>query len=330
MVGIAFSSAMAIDYFLPSPAFCGFRGGCDEVTHSDFGTWFGVPLPLLGFVSFQSFLILTLFDNDKVKYLITPMAYIAGVVGFALVGVQYFYLQQTCFLCLIVDASAILLLATELGLGADSPDIVESSTQKCSHCSHRNGWICLAIAAAVVPFGWPLLKPAPKIPMEAKASWSKDQINVVEITDFQCKYCRASHSEMKKFLQQNGGSLNFVRFVMPLAHHQNARLAAKAYLSADRQGKGEEMADLLFAGEDHSRDSLDKMALEVGCDIKQFHEDFDSPKIETMIKDTAAWVKDSSGEGLPQIWIQEILLVGEQNVDSLSAALNRVRQRSIQ
>lgn len=55
--------AMAVDYLLPIPAFCGFRAGCDEVTQSAYGSPLGIPLPFVGLLSFGGFFVVTVFSS---------------------------------------------------------------------------------------------------------------------------------------------------------------------------------------------------------------------------------------------------------------------------
>ncbi len=121
LVAVAVSTAMVLDAYLPAPAFCGFRAGCDEVTHSAFGKLAGIPLSLWGLVAFATFYTLTLFPDRNSAGRSARFAIVAGVVGLGLVAEQVFLLKQTCPFCLIIDTCGILLAAVELGLPPAKP-----------------------------------------------------------------------------------------------------------------------------------------------------------------------------------------------------------------
>lgn len=84
LIALAACCASLLDHLLPSPAFCGFRAGCETVTQSSFGTLFGIPLPIWGLVAFGTFYLLTLFPNRPISRLLGPAAIVAGLVVWAL------------------------------------------------------------------------------------------------------------------------------------------------------------------------------------------------------------------------------------------------------
>ena len=325
LAAVAVCMAISVDYWRPTPAFCGFRAGCEEVIHSAYGRPFGVPLPVVGLLAFSSFFLLTLFPGSKLSRLQGPLAIIAGLIGLSLVAVQVFLLHTTCPFCLAVDAAAILLAAIELSL-PQPKQTSEAEAPAASRAPKRWAWIGLAVVVMAAPVVWSLMKPAPEVPPQVKSQWATNKINVVEITDFTCPYCRQTHGVLANFLDEQRERVHFVRLVVPLEHHDNSRPAAKAYFAAARQSLGEPMADALFTANDLSPDALRKLAEQIGLDIEQFDTDMLDPALDEQIDATTRWVEEADHGGLPQIWMQNILLVGVQTPKSLEAALDRLER----
>ena len=318
LLALAVCVAMVVDYLRPTPTFCGFRAGCEEVIHSRYGRPLDVPLPLLGVLAFGLFFALTLFPASRAARLLGPLAITAGLIGLALVGVQFFILNQTCPFCLIVDTAAILLAAVVLGL-PPSEDAAPPPRPR------RWLWGGLAIIFVAAPVLWSILEPSPEVPPQVRAHWAEGYINVVEITDFGCPYCRQTHLALNQFLDQHGEQVHFVRLVVPLEHHENSHPAAKSYLCAVRQGKGESIADALFVSDDLSPDALQTLAEQAKLDVEEYHTCIADPAIDEQIEQTARWVEAADLGGLPQIWVQDVLLVGVQTSESLRAALRRAK-----
>ncbi|MFM7058788.1 MAG: vitamin K epoxide reductase family protein [Planctomycetota bacterium] len=323
LVAIVVCMAILVDYFRSTPAFCGFRAGCEEVIRSAYGRPLGVPLPVVGLLAFTVFFFLTLIPASRPGRLLGPLAILAGLIGLGLVAVQVFLLHQTCPLCLAVDAAAMLLAAVEPGLSQPTK-ISEEEEPPTPLKPNVWAWIGLAVVVMAVPLVWSLAEPAPEVPTQVQSHWMADTINVVEITNFTCPYCRQTHPVLEAFLDEQGGRVHFVRLVVPLEYHDNDRSAARAYLAAEQQGRGEPMADALFATDDRSPEALHKLAEQIGLDLEQFDADMVNPALDKQIDHTTRWVEAADHAGLPQIWIQNILLVGVQTPKSLQAALGRV------
>src|ERR1700757_1765031 len=114
IVAIVFASTLVADALSKAPIFCSFGSGCDVVTSSRYGQVLGVPLSAAGLVAFGIFFSLTLFPQTMER-LVGPLALVAGLCGILLAGVQFLILHQLCRLCLVVDGSAVMLAAIEIG-----------------------------------------------------------------------------------------------------------------------------------------------------------------------------------------------------------------------
>jgi protein-disulfide isomerase len=72
---------------------------------------------------------------------------------------------------------------------------------------------------------------------------------VVEVSDFQCPYCKMWHDSTYETLKReyvNTGKVRLAYINFPLEKHRNAMPAAEAAMCAAAQGKFWEMHDALF------------------------------------------------------------------------------------
>lgn len=316
LIALAACCASLLDYLLPSPAFCGFKAGCDEVTHSAYGSLLGIPLSAWGLAAFGIFYAATLFPTGWIVKLLGPAAIVAGLCGLGLILLQVLVIKQLCPTCLIVDAAALVLAAVELGLTARTAELPRP---------RRWLWGTLAAVALAGPLLWPLVRPIPPVPPQVQAYWQPGKITVVEVTDFQCPYCRQTHPALAEFLKQHGDQLHFVRLVQPLEHHAQAQHAARAYRCAQQLDRAEAMADALFAAEDLSPESCERLAESVGLDLSKYRACIAAA--DTDQQDAAtAWVEAADIHGLPVIWVHNQRLFGLQTPASLEAAFRRVQR----
>ena len=318
LAGLLFTSFLLTDDVSRIPSFCPFQSGCAAVTASEFGRPLGIPLSAVGLAAFVTFFVLTLFPETKAYRFLGSMAVVAGIIGTLLVGVQFLILKRTCRFCLIVDAAGILLAAVEFGL----PHGMEAVSQKCSRC-----WIWVVVALVIIA-GPPVcsaLRPPPSVPPEVKQTWVAGKINIVEITDFTCPYCRRMHVGLENLLHTHPNGIHLVRLVAPAPNNEIAGAAARAYQCAVRQGGGERMANALFTTDNYSGENLRELAREAGLNVARFDADWKDAVIDREIESPRQLVAGQRFAGLPQVWVQDILLVGEQTPENLLAATRRVR-----
>jgi predicted DsbA family dithiol-disulfide isomerase/uncharacterized membrane protein len=319
LIAAAVCMALLIDSLRPTPAFCGFRSGCDAVVQTAYGRPLGIPLPGVGLTAFLVFFACTLVPHRPIGKFVGPMAVVAGLSGLVLIGIQVFVIRKTCPMCLVVDSAALLLAAVEWGF----PPAQRLAPAK---PPAKLPWLALAALFVSAPVAWGVVKPSPEVPRQVKSHWVDGRINVVEITDFACPYCSESHPALRQFLEEHADKVHFVRIVAPLEEHDHSFEAAKAYFCAQRQGRGEELAEALFAADDLSPAALVRMAKQARLDLNRFRADLKDDALDETIEQTLNWVKADEGDGLPQFWIQETRLVGAQTRQSLEAALARVER----
>jgi len=317
LAGLAFSSILLADDASRVPFFCPFRGGCAAVTTSEFGRPLGVPLSAVGVAAFAAFYVVTLFPRNRGGRCLGPMAVVAGVIGVLLVGVQFLVLKRACRFCLAVDGAGMLLAAVEIGLPPGQATLSPKRLR-------RAAWAMLALGVAAAPPLSAVLRPPPSVPPEVQHAWEMGKLNVVEITDFTCPFCRRTHSALEGLRQIYGEDIHLVRFVAARPTIASEFSATRAYECAVRQNEGEKMAHALFNSEDYTAQNMRELAWKVGLDLAQFDADWNDPAIDRQIESRDQWLNSQPFAGLPQVWVQDILLLGEQTPESLLAAARRV------
>lgn len=111
-------------------------------------------------------------------------------------------------------------------------------------------------------------------------------IALIEYSDFQCPACAAYEPMIKNLIADYGDNMAFAYRHFPLSSiHPNARAAAQAAEAAGMQGAFFEMHDLLFenqnewSGKISPRSDFTKYAEELGLDVDQFNDDYNSDAV---------------------------------------------------
>ena len=314
---VASAAALADDAFAGRP-FCGFESGCDAVTRTAYGQPFGVPLSAVGLVGFGSLFALTLVPTARWFAIVAPLAVLAGVAGAGLIVVQAVVLTRFCPLCLVVDVAAIVAAVVALSgrvwrAGADLPGLV------------RGGWAAGAGVAVAAPFLLALLMEAqePTPPDAVKAHWTGGTVTLVEVTDFDCPYCRQAEPVIAEFRRKHP-DVRFVRLVAPMPAHVHARPAGRAFLAARAQGRGEEMAVLLLDADSRTPERCRQLAAQLGLNLSEYDRAVSDRATDAELDATVEWAK-AAGTGLPLVWVQDKRVQGVPTPASLDTALRRVR-----
>jgi protein-disulfide isomerase len=159
---------------------------------------------------------------------------------------------------------------------------------------------------------------------------------LIEYLDFACPTCGLYHPLFKQALDQFDGQIAIVSRHLPLTQiHPNARLAAIAAEAAGRQGKFDEMADLLFTrrtqtGWDMSADPrliFQSFASQLGLNISQFNSDLADPALDARVtRDVEDAFTELGLGGTPSLIVNDALI---QNPGPTQANVNQVFQAAI-
>ncbi len=129
-------------------------------------------------------------------------------------------------------------------------------------------------------------------------------VTIVEWADFECPFCKRAAPIIESMVERFPGKVRFLFKVYPLAMHQHAEAASKAAFAAQNQGKFWEMHHKLFERAPALEDpELDKIAKEVGLDMKQFKADAESAAVKTRIERDKKQGEAVGLEGTPYIFI---------------------------
>ena len=318
LLALAASAALYMQYLDPGgAAFCGLGSGCETVRRAGF-SYFGsryVSVPLLGLLGYAAvFATSVLVPETPLARLLTI---VGGVFGAGLLGAQIFYIHAFCWLCTVVDISAIVAAIAAFLHGPAGGETADP----------LRGWAWTALAGIAVsaPLVWVAVKPSPPVPAAITALYVPGKINVVEFGDFECPFCRAFHPVLQGVLHDYPpDTVHFVRKHVPLEAHEAARPAARADVCAEAQSKGEALADRLVQI-DLSPSANRRAALEIGVDATRFDSCMGSSEPDVRIDDDTKLLKSVGMEGLPTTYIGGKRLLGAVSEEAVRDAVEKAK-----
>jgi protein-disulfide isomerase len=295
---------------------CGFESSCDRV-QSSLGRVAGVLLPLLGVGGFAVLFVGSFFAWRWLR----PLALAAGVAGLGLILYQVVFLREVCLYCLGADLSAVAVALAQVRRREAQPPLGRRPRVLWSLAAVLVLGSALLISAAVH------LAQQRRVPAEVRALWVPGKVNIVEVADFECPHCRQMHKVVQQLLREEKktGRIHFRCVAAPMPGHEQARNAARAFLCACEQDKGEEMAGALFTAADLSRQACERLAERLGLSLSKFRGCVAAPQTDQRIDHTLAWVRAASPKGLPVIWVQDQKFSGPQELETLRLAVRSAR-----
>jgi len=339
---LAASAVLYVHYLSPlDSGFCGPTSGCEAARRSALA-YFGNPatpsvsLPLFAIVAFAGLLGLSLrrrsaasagsglaalWREPSLTLFAASGVGAAGALG--LIGYQALVLGEYCWLCLIVDGSA-LLCALFSFLFASA---VKRTGDSGASPLHSAGWAAIAALLVAGPLGWDAVKPLPPIPATVAALYQPGKINIVEFADFECPYCRRLHQRLGPLLAEYGDQVHFIRANRPLWRHPNADRAARGAICAEAQGKGDAMANRLFEIT-LSTEAIDRLAEELQLDTVAFARCLASDETSAALARDAALLPDEQLKGLPTTYVGGKEFLGVPTEAALRDALEKARRPS--
>jgi len=295
LTALAFSVAAALEYYGAGGTFCSAAGDCTRVRY--LAGDLGLLLPGLGVLSFTTLFALSMLKG-RVMARITAICAAMGALGAA----YLVYLQSTfgawCWLCLVIDTSAMIAGAAGIWLLAKTPE--DESQLGPGLISFWWAPLWVVIFAPII-YG-ATIQDEP-ISSAITDLYQDDVVNIVEMADFECPYCRAMHPVLREAIEESGEDVHLVRIVVPLEFHERARPASAAYFCADREGRAEEMADELFGGTELSDASFVASAGAIGLNLAAFEACLEGEAIQARIEEDLALAERAGGGGLPTVYV---------------------------
>jgi protein-disulfide isomerase len=351
LVALGASSALAVHYLHPATAgFCGVRSGCEAVRQSALATFGGSPvsLPQVALLVFAGLLLLSFKAPEPARTaeqsanpfhpvrlwheapltLLFAIAFVGAVIGLQLIAYQVFGIGQVCVWCLIVDSSAI--VAAVAAFFAARATRVDKSQRSLAVTPPKTAlglpsWGVLTALAVGAPPLWAAVQPDSAAPPAIRALYQPGMLNIVEVSDFECPFCRRLHTMLAPLLAALPEPAHLVRAHVPLAQHRFARPAARAALCAEEQGKGEVMADRLFR-ETLNQETLERLPEQLGLEPLAYADCLRAARIEARLAQDYALVADDPELGLPTLFVGNQRFVGVPSRALLEEALVRGRQ----
>jgi protein-disulfide isomerase len=159
----------------------------------------------------------------------------------------------------------------------------------------------------------------------AEAGNPKGDVTIVEFTDYNCGFCRASLPDVQRLLKSDG-NIRLVYRELPILS-QSSRDAALWALAAARQGKHKAFHDALFAGGRVDEANIAAAARTAGLDIAAARTFAASPQANQEIERNLALMQQIGFNGTPTFIIGDQILEGALGYDALKSAVEKARQK---
>lgn len=160
---------------------------------------------------------------------------------------------------------------------------------------------------------------------------------LVEISDFQCPFCKRWHDETYPAIKRNYIDAGIVRMAyvnLPLSIHPHAEPAAEAAMCASAQGKFWGVHDALFATQQRwtpmadARALFDSIALASGIDAAAYRSCMDSDVMIRLINGDRERAANASVRPTPTFFVGGERIEGAAPLDVFMSAIARARARA--
>ncbi|HWL89625.1 MAG TPA: DsbA family protein, partial [Polyangiaceae bacterium] len=157
------------------------------------------------------------------------------------------------------------------------------------------------------------------------------KVTIMEISDFQCPFCkRVEDQAMKDVMKNYGDKVKVTWRNLPLPMHPDAPLAAQAAQEAFKQ-KGSDafwkMHDLLFENQGNEnglkRESLDKYAQQIGLDMGKWKTALDNQTHKAEVDADAKVAGDAGITGTPAFLVNGYYINGAQPYEKFHKVLDK-------
>jgi protein-disulfide isomerase len=177
------------------------------------------------------------------------------------------------------------------------------------------------VAERLSAVGNDIAKPFPG----AEAGNPQGDVTIVEFTDYNCGFCRASVPDVQSLLKSDG-NIRLVYRELPILS-QSSRDAALWALAAARQGKHKAFHDALFAGGRADEANIATAARKAGLDMAAARAFAASPQASQEIERNLAFMQQIGFNGTPTFIIGDQILEGALGYDALKRAVEKARQK---
>ncbi|HEV7839894.1 MAG TPA: thioredoxin domain-containing protein [Gemmatimonadaceae bacterium] len=154
---------------------------------------------------------------------------------------------------------------------------------------------------------------------------------VIEVSDFQCPFCKQWHDETYQKLRDEfvkTGKIRLAYINFPLNQHVNAWPAAEAAMCAGAQGKFWEMHDALFINQKKWEQLtapapfFDSLARATGLNVPQWQQCLKSGKMKPWIQADYDRAQAAGAASTPTFIIGDKMLTGAQPIENFRSAID--------
>lgn len=153
---------------------------------------------------------------------------------------------------------------------------------------------------------------------------------IVEVSDFQCPFCRQWAEQTYPAINREFVSTGKVRMAylnLPIPTHAHAVLAAEAALCAGAQDRFWQYHDSLFASQTRWEDlpsadsTFRELARSVGLNVRQWHSCVSSGAVRPLIAQDVQRIEQTGARSTPTFFIGDTAIVGAQPIDRFRAVI---------
>lgn len=149
-------------------------------------------------------------------------------------------------------------------------------------------------------------------------------IVIVEFFDYNCGYCKKALKDVQAIIKQDK-NVRFVFKDMPILSPSSHQAALWA-LAAERQGKyWEYHVALMDHGGSKDEATLERLAKNVGLDIKQLRKDLKDPALQEAIDKNILVSQELGIRGTPAFIINDKLSRGYIGLDTMKSIIEQIR-----
>lgn len=110
LAGLGVAAYLTYVHYQPEALVCTAGGGCETVQESSYAEVVGIPVALLGLLTYVAVLVLVAWDSELARTLAAALALTAAGFAVYLIVLQAFVIDAWCIWCLVNDLVIVPLL----------------------------------------------------------------------------------------------------------------------------------------------------------------------------------------------------------------------------
>ena len=169
-----------------------------------------------------------------------------------------------------------------------------------------------------------------KDPRDSYIGPNNAKVTIVEFFDYNCGFCKKSAGWVENVIKLYPDDVKIIFKELPIldSRTKTSKIAAKAAIAANNQGKFNSVHFALMNERSISEDRIYKIAEKEGLNIKKLKKDMNDPKVDLYLADTLSLAtRIPSLSGTPFFIIGDNLIPGADE-ERLNAALHDILDKT--